>query len=198
MRNLTSELIDKTLKSAPGLDGSPLALLLPYEAGERTHEMIALGLKQLEHSASKLFILISPLRDKKNHKILDKGCKILMQDNIRIPRGELTIDQINAKLLRKKISAEQSKKENEFLVDLYPILLFLAQVRPNSKIVAIMIGSSEIELARELGKVITTELSSQNPVLIALSKLDDASLAQAEHCDSSRFFNFAIHQSFLH
>ena len=67
------DLLDRIINSANTLDGNPLALLLPSEAGEGEVEIIVRGMKQLETSNSDLFIFVSPLRDKRTLALKKSG-----------------------------------------------------------------------------------------------------------------------------
>lgn len=188
------DLLDRIINSANTLDGNPLALLLPSEAGEGAAEIIVRGIKQLETSNSDLFIFVSPLRDKRTLALKKSGCSILIKDSFQTHPSSLLVDKDKATLLCKRLSAKPTQTEETFLFDLDLTLHALGRVCPQGKIIPIMIGCSDINKAIKLGYWVAKELGSHNPVIIALSKIDDQGLATAEFCDRRRFSQFARQQ----
>ncbi len=185
--SLYQEIID----SITSIEGNPKTLILPHDAGDKMLPIIAGGIKQLENSDSNLFIFILPMRDNNSQKILPNGIKFLVSKTFNIHQLNFDLDLKNTTLLNKIVAEESSENQEEFLYDLIISLPLLEKVRPNAKLIVVMIGYAEIKKALILGKSLSTELKKANPIIIAVSNFSNKGFDQAEFCDYSRFYNYS-------
>lgn len=182
--------MDRIINSIDSLDGSPLALLLPYGTGVDTVEIIARGIKQIENSSSELFILISPLRNKHNLTFEPTGCSILIKESLQDHPSKLRVDTTYAENLSKIVFAQADQNEEIFLYDIDVVLHALKRIQPHGKIIAIALGTAEFEKAIQLGTTLANDDHAQPPVVIAISKLDNEGLSVAEYCDRQKFSHY--------
>lgn len=171
-----------------GVAGRPWALLLPSSLKGLKTEKITSELKQVV--ATDHVILVTTLQDK-NYKLIRRGGKIITSPNIPTQNGNLDCDVKNSIFLANKLGLEKSEHENLFSIDIQIILSALVQINPRTKIILIMIGASELELASEIGKALTGVLGANKSLLIAVNTLDDQSLLELEYCHSSQFIKYS-------
>jgi len=116
---------------------------------------------------------------------------MLTKKTLQTPFGSLDIDQQHAAHIAQHLRLEQSRNEKQFLQDLLPVSQFLIHTFPETKIISIMLGAYELDLAVNLAKFLTNISAEVAPILIAFSKLDKQSLDELEFGNSLRFYSYA-------
>jgi AmmeMemoRadiSam system protein A/AmmeMemoRadiSam system protein B len=182
---LTQGMVNNYLDIVTTLDGRPLALLVPEDAGRQTYALMATALKQMEGQTYDLAVLVTTSPSNQGY-FQTKGKLIT-------PLGALEVDQTAARAVEGKnpelspIELDKTQ-QSDAIVNSFPVLLlFLKQVMPNIKVLPVLVPENALDLALSLGKSLAEMNTNHQTVVIVQTNLDQTLMTALEYNDPEIF-----------
>lgn len=187
---ISDSLINSYFDIITAVDGDPLALLVPEDAGRQTFPLIATALKQMEGHLYDVVVLVTSAP-------ADQGF-YQAQGKVTTPLGTMEVDQVTAKALGDKLPELAPVKINrnqqsDQIAESFPVLLsFLKHIAPYTKVLPILIPKKALDLASSFGKTLAKILSDKKAVVISKTDLDQTLLSTLEYNDPEIFTQAAV------
>ena len=159
--------VDAWLEEVPPVAGTPLALLAPHAGLRYSGHVAAWSYAALRQAADEItVILVGP-----SHYAYFRGFAILQRGGIATPWGVLPIDSTLAAELADRLDAPEHRAihEREHALELH--LPLLARVRPQARVVPIIMGDQASAFVTELADALAAAARGRPVVLAASSDL---------------------------
>jgi MEMO1 family protein len=142
-----------------------MGIISPHAGYIYSGPVAAYGYNYLAQSRFNNFVVIAP-----SHRGRFNGASVIPQGLYRTPLGDMEIDSAAGKILEKKENFAFIKEAHEYEHSLEVQIPFLQMVKPDAKIIPVIIGTVDLDLCRTIGKTIAdTVRSSGNEYGIIIS-----------------------------
>lgn len=148
--------------------GRPVALIVPHAGLVYSGQVAAHAYKQLEGRKVDLVVLVGP-----SHRAYLSGCAVYPSGAWRTPLGAVEIEEAVAKALTGQsplIKADPQAHAAEHSLEIQ--LPFLQEVCPQAKIVPVMMGQQDPEIARGLAKALAAALKGYQGSFVLVASTD--------------------------
>jgi AmmeMemoRadiSam system protein A/AmmeMemoRadiSam system protein B len=182
---ITDGLVNTYFDTVTAVDGRPLSLLVPTDAGRHTFPLVAAALKQMEGQLFDLAILVTTIQS--DNTVYQAAGKVIT------PLGALEIHQEAARALGEKFPEISAVKpdniqQSDLIAESFPVLLsFLKHVTPYTKVLPVLMPHNALDLASSIGKFLSEMFAGRQAVMIAQADLDQPMLASLEFNDPQIF-----------
>jgi AmmeMemoRadiSam system protein B len=132
-----------------------MGIISPHAGYIYSGPVAAYGYNYLARSSYKRFIIIAP-----SHRGRFNGVSVIPEGLYKTPLGDVEIDSDLGKRLEKKDYFDFIKEAHEAEHSLEVQIPFLQIVKPDAVIVPLVIGTTDPELCRIIGKTIADEIKS--------------------------------------
>jgi AmmeMemoRadiSam system protein A/AmmeMemoRadiSam system protein B len=192
---ITNGLVNTYFDTVTAVDGRPLSLVVPANAGRQTFPLVATALKQMEGQLYDVAIIVSNIHSAQ--AVYQAKGKVIT------PLGAMEIHQEAAGALGEKFPEIYPVKpdniqQSDLIAESFPVLLsFLKHMSPYTKVLPVLIPNNAVDLASAVGKFLSESLKGHQAVVIAQADLDQAMLAALEYNDPDIFKQTAkliVHQ----
>lgn len=159
--------VDAWLDSVPPLAGPPLGLVAPHAGLRYSGQVAAWSYAALRQAGDEVtVVLVGP-----SHYAHVRGCAVLRRGAMETPWGVLPIDTALAEELAETLSAGEHRAvhEREHALELH--LPLLARVRPEARVVPIIMGDQSSASITALAAALAASAPGRSVVLAASSDL---------------------------
>jgi AmmeMemoRadiSam system protein B len=134
-----------------------LGIISPHAGYIYSGSVAAYGYNYLAKEDFQSYIVLAP-----SHRVRFKGASIMPKGVYKTPLGDAEIDYDLSERLEKRDYFGLIKEAHDMEHSLEVQLPFLQIIKPDAKIVPIVIGTTDIDICRIIGETIAEEINSTN------------------------------------
>lgn len=156
LKKLIAEYLSSAGEAQERVDPDKITgIISPHAGYVYSGPVAAYGFNYLAGCRINNFIVIAP-----SHRGRFNGASIIPEGMFRTPLGDVEIDSVIGKELEKKENFAFIKEAHEYEHSLEVQIPFLQMVKPEAKIVPVIIGTVDLDLCRKIGKTIADVIRS--------------------------------------
>lgn len=158
LREVISGYLSAAGESREQIDaGGITGIISPHAGYIYSGPVAAYGFNCLAGSKLNNYIVIAP-----SHRGRFNGASVIPEGIYRTPLGDVEIEAVSGRELEKKENFFFIKEAHEYEHSLEVQIPFLQVVKPDAKIVPVIIGTVDLDLCRKIGKSIADTVKSSD------------------------------------